>query len=82
MEYNKAIVRSNKTLRYFKSFINKIPDLSGREKTVLLKRTNKITLKNIGQIFGVTEGRIRQIERNAIQKIKSKSHQLALFSQK
>jgi DNA-directed RNA polymerase sigma subunit (sigma70/sigma32) len=70
---------SNKTIRYFSVFIKKIPDLSGKERKVLLERLRKRTLARIGKSFGVTEGRIRQIEKKAIGKIKSKHHQLALF---
>lgn len=72
-------MRSNKTLRYFSFFIKKIPDLSGKEREILLKRLRKKTLISIGKYYGVTEGRIRQIEKIAIRKIKSKSRQLALF---
>jgi len=70
---------SNKTIRYFSVFIKKIPDLSGKERKVLLGRLRKRTLTKIGKAFGVTEGRIRQIEKKAIGKIRSKHHQLALF---
>jgi len=70
---------SNKTLKYFSHFIQKIPDLSGKEKVVMLGRLRKKTLSFIGKSFGVTEGRIRQIEKSGIKKIRSKSHQLALF---
>lgn len=69
----------NRTLRYFSFFIKKIPDLTGKERKVLLARLRKKTLEVIGKSFNVTEGRIRQIERKAIGKIKSKSHQLNLF---
>ncbi|KKR10987.1 MAG: hypothetical protein UT39_C0012G0009 [Candidatus Woesebacteria bacterium GW2011_GWA1_39_21] len=72
-------MRSNRTLKYFSFFVKKIPALSGKEREVLLKRLRKKTLTSIGKNYGVTEGRIRQIERTALLKIKSKSHQLALF---
>ncbi len=69
----------NRTLRYFSFFIRRIPDLTGKERKVLLGRLKKNTLENIGKYFDVTEGRIRQIEKFALRKIKSKSHQLNLF---
>lgn len=69
----------NRTLRYFSFFVKKIPDLSGKERQVLLSRLRKKTLIVIAKSFGVTEGRIRQIEKEAIKKIKSNHHQLALF---
>lgn len=70
----------NRTLRYFLYFIKKIPDLTGKERKVLLERLTKKKLDIIGKSFGVTEGRIRQIEKSAIKKIRGKSHQLALFN--
>jgi DNA-directed RNA polymerase sigma subunit (sigma70/sigma32) len=72
-------MRSNQTLKYFRFFIKHIPQLNGREKEVLLKRLKRVTLEKIGEFFGLTEGRIRQIEKLAIAKIKRKSQQLALF---
>ena len=72
-------MRSNKTLSYFTAHIRKYPHLSVKEKEILIFRLKKRTLVNIGEKFGVTEARIRQIERIAIRKIKSKMIQLALF---
>jgi len=72
-------MRSNRTLKYFSGFIKKIPDLTGKERVILLGRLRKKTHIMIGKSFGVTEGRIRQIEKTSIRKIKSKSHQLNLF---
>jgi hypothetical protein len=37
---------SNKTIRYFSVFIKKIPDLSGKERKILLERLRKKTLRN------------------------------------
>jgi DNA-directed RNA polymerase sigma subunit (sigma70/sigma32) len=75
-------MRSNRTVNYFAFFIKNIPDLTGKERTVLLSRLRKKTLEAIGGKYNVTEGRVRQIEKYAIGKIKSKSHQLALFGKK
>ena len=75
-------MRSNKTLRYFSKLIRNIPDLSGKERKVLLGRLRKKTHALIGHTFDVTEGRVRQIEKKAIGKIRSKKHQLNLFQKK
>ena len=72
-------MRSNKTLKYFSSFINSVSELSGREKRVLLKRLTNHTHIFIGQKWKVSEGRIRQIEQEAVNKVSSKTHQLDLF---
>ena len=72
-------MRSNKTLKYFSSFVRSAPNLTGKEKEVVVKRLNKKTLQGIGEAWGLTEARIRQIESVAIRKLKSESKQLALF---
>ncbi|EKD96444.1 MAG: hypothetical protein ACD_24C00043G0001 [uncultured bacterium] len=72
-------MRSNQTTLYFKSLIKHNFDLSGKESEVLIKRLRRTTLEEIGKKFGITESRVRQIERTALSKIKSKTHQLALF---
>ena len=72
-------MRSNQTLKYFSFFISRFPDLTEKEKKVLLKRARGKTHDEIGKAFNLSEGRIRQIERTALSKVKSKTHQLALF---
>ncbi|KKQ73713.1 MAG: hypothetical protein US96_C0055G0012 [Candidatus Woesebacteria bacterium GW2011_GWB1_38_5b] len=72
-------MRSNQTLKYFSSFIKNIPDLTANERLVLFKRLEEDTHIKIGKRWNVTEGRVRQIEKAAIKKIRSKTHQLALF---
>ncbi|OGM31532.1 hypothetical protein A2803_02235 [Candidatus Woesebacteria bacterium RIFCSPHIGHO2_01_FULL_44_21] len=72
-------MRSNKTLEYFSWYIKKFSDLNSRERVVLLSRLAESTHVAIGNKWNVTEGRVRQIEKAAIGKIKSKTHQLALF---
>lgn len=72
-------MRANRTLRYFAAHVKNLPFLSFREKYVLKKRSKGVTLDKIGQKFGVTEGRIRQIEKSAINKIKSGLYQQKLF---
>lgn len=72
-------MRGNRTIRYFSYFIKNIPQLSNKEKRVLSQRLHGTTLEDIGKEFELTEGRIRQIERSAIAKIKSKVYQMSLF---
>ena len=72
-------MRANKTLRYFSARVKELPQLTSREKDILLSRLEDLTLKVIGKKHGLTAERIRQIELNAIEKIKSKSKQLRLF---
>jgi DNA-directed RNA polymerase sigma subunit (sigma70/sigma32) len=72
-------MRANRTRRYFAAHIKRFPHLTAREKDVLIRRLKPVTLENIGKRYGVTEARIRQIEKEAIFKIKLKGHQLKLF---
>jgi len=72
-------MRGNRTIRYFSYFVKSIPQLTNKEKIVLRSRLKKVTLDNLGSQFEVTEGRIRQIEKSAIGKIKSKIYQMSLF---
>ena len=72
-------MRGNRTIRYFSYFIKNIPQLTSKEKVILRKRLKRVTLENLGSDFEVTEGRIRQIEKKAIAKIRSKIYQLSLF---
>jgi len=72
-------MRSNKTVYYYISHISKLPQLTSKERFVLVRRLRKITLEKIGKKLGVSEGRVRQIEKSAISKIKNKIYQQALF---
>lgn len=72
-------MRRNRTVRYFSAFIKTLPHLTSKEKTVLLERLKQKTLDKIGKKFSVTEGRVRQIEKSAIRKVKSKKIQQSLF---
>lgn len=72
-------MRANRTLRYFAAHIKKLPFLTNREKYTLIKRTKGLTLEKIGSKFQVTESRIRQIEKEAIKKIKTGFYQQKLF---
>ena len=51
-----------------------------KEKDVLIRRLRSLTLEKIGLKLGVTEARIRQIEKKALKKIATKSYQQKLFS--
>ena len=70
---------ANRTLRYFAAHIRHLPHLTPKEKGVLLRRIRSVTLGKIGLKYEVTEGRIRQIEKVALKKVKSKSFQQTLF---
>jgi DNA-directed RNA polymerase sigma subunit (sigma70/sigma32) len=72
-------MRSNQTRKYFSSFVKSLPQLSHKEKEVLIRRLKGKTLTAIGRKLGVTEGRIRQIEGAAVAKAKDKMRQLSLF---
>ena len=74
-------MRANRTLRFFLAHIKKLPQLSFKEKEVLSRRLKSVTLEKIGLKYKVTEGRIRQIEKQTLAKIKSKSYQRPLFKQ-
>lgn len=73
------VMRSNRTINYFRSLLRSAQDLTGKEKEVLLSRLVKKTHDRIGKDFNLSEARIRQIEETGLVKIKSKSRQLALF---
>jgi DNA-directed RNA polymerase sigma subunit (sigma70/sigma32) len=72
-------MRTNKTLRFLSVYIRKLPHITDKERFVLLKRLKSVTLEKIGFKFGVTEARIRQIEREAIKKVKRGLYQQKLF---
>ena len=72
-------MRSNRTVSYFRQFLKQAGGLTGKERIILIRRLNKSTLEKIGEKFGLTEGRIRQIERQAINRLKNGKVQLPLF---
>lgn len=75
-------MRANRTIRYFIAHLKNLPHLTSKEKDVLIKRLKSFTLEKIGANYSITEGRIRQIEKNALRKVKSKSVQQRLFEDK
>lgn len=72
-------MRANRTIRYFTAHIQKLPQLTYKEKEVLISRLKMTTLRNTGLKYKVTEGRIRQIEKKALSKIRTKTYQQKLF---
>lgn len=72
-------MRANRTIRYFAAHIKKLPQLTSKEKEVLIHRLKMITLEKTGLNYNLTEGRIRQIEKNALAKIRTKIYQQKLF---
>lgn len=72
-------MRANRTLKYFAARVGKLPHLSSREKDILIRRVNGETLDKIGSEFGITEGRVRQIEKGALTKVDSKFIQQLLL---
>ncbi len=73
-------MRANRTRHFFAAHIRKLPQLTFKEKDVLIRRLRMFTLEKIGSNLGVTEARIRQIEKEALKKIATKSYQQKLFS--
>lgn len=74
-----GLMRGNRTRSYLISFIRKLLQLTSKERDVLIERLKMQTLEKIGLKYKVTEGRIRQIEKEAIKKAKRKIYQQRLF---
>lgn len=70
---------STQTAKYFISIIKNAKELDGKEKDILTRRLRDTTLKKIGRKYKVTDERIRQIEKKALQKFSEKMIQLMLF---
>jgi RNA polymerase sigma factor (sigma-70 family) len=73
-------MRANRSLAFFAAHIKKLPHLTSREKDVVVGRIEGKTLEVIGEKFNVTEGRVRQIEKEALKKVDSKYVQEELIS--
>ncbi len=65
----------NQTIGYFANFIRKSMRLTPKEEDVLLRRLKRKRLKQIGRCYKVSDERIRQIEADALTKLKSKIFQ-------
>ena len=74
-------MRANQTVRYFAAQIKRLPQLSVREKDILSRRIFGETLSKIGERYGLTAERIRQIEESAIRKISMNAFQQKLFKE-
>lgn len=70
---------ANQSIAYFAYIIKNSKDLTRREKEILLFRLKKKTLKKIGRKYKLSGERIRQIEKEALQKFVKKINQLLLF---
>lgn len=74
--YNSSLSNASKILSELRPLVeNLLLLLSDKEKTVIVKRFNldgkrRYTLEEIGQEFSVTRERIRQIEKNALSKMR------------
>lgn len=70
---------SSQTLLYFQTVIANSKELNKREKDILSKRLDKITLEKIAKKYKLTDERIRQIEEEGLAKFLKKACQLLLF---
>lgn len=69
----KIAIQNQEKSRQALAFKNALTTLNERERDILFKRQlieNPLTLEELSQIYGVSRERIRQIEENAINKIK------------
>lgn len=70
---------SSQSFSYFKTLIEDSKILSKKEKDILVRRLQGITLRRIGRRYKLTAERIRQIEEEALVKLGKKISQLLLF---
>jgi DNA-directed RNA polymerase sigma subunit (sigma70/sigma32) len=70
---------SNRTLQYFIDFVKKTHRLKPKEADVLMLRLKRKKLKSIGGKYKLSYERIRQIERESLIKLGTKSYQEKLF---
>ena len=70
---------SNQTLQYFINFVKKTHKLKLKEADILVLRLKRNKLKFIGHKYKVSHERIRQIEKESLIKLGSKSYQEKLF---
>lgn len=74
-----VVTMSSQTLLYFQTVIANSKELTKREKDILSKRLDKITLEKIAKKYKLTDERIRQIEEEGLAKFLKKACQLLLF---
>ncbi|MCX6730938.1 MAG: hypothetical protein NTZ55_03750 [Candidatus Roizmanbacteria bacterium] len=70
---------SNRTLIYFTEFVKKTHRLKPKEADVLSLRLKGKKLKLIGKKYKVSYERIRQIEKESLIKLATKTYQEKLF---
>lgn len=70
---------SSQTLLYFQTVIQNSKELTHREKDILVKRLDKVTLEKISHRYKLSDERVRQIEEEGLAKFLKKACQLFLF---
>ncbi len=71
---------SSQSFDYFVTVINQAKNLTKKEKDILVSRLHKIPLKKIGRRYKLSYERIRQIEKEALDRLRNqKISQLLLF---
>lgn len=70
---------TSKSKQYFISIIVNSKSLNKKDKDILVKRLQGMTLHRIGRRYKLSAERIRQIEEEALAKLGKKISQLLLF---
>jgi len=70
---------TSQSLGYFIEFIDHLKELDKKEKDILIRRLKKQTLNQIGKKYRLTGERVRQIENQALKKLKTTICQLRLL---
>ncbi len=70
---------SSQTLLYFQTVIQNSKELTHREKDILVKRLDRVTLEKLSRRYKLSDERVRQIEEEALAKFLKKACQLFLF---
>ena len=70
---------ANQTLVYFIEFVKKTHRLKSKEADILMLRLKNKQLRFIGKKYKVSSERIRQIEKESLIKLGTKSYQEKLF---
>lgn len=69
----------NQTIHYFTSIIKRSHEFTDKEKKILLFRMKRMKLEKIGKKFHVSGERIRQMEKEILEKFEKAMVQLRLF---
>lgn len=69
----------NKTIGYFINVVRKTHRLSEKEADILALRLKRKKLSTIGRKYKVSYERIRQIEKESLEKLDKKTYQEKLF---